>query len=788
MIKACLYLLAGIYALQLSSFATGSDLTAVALVASFLAAFLRAWQGPSWFFLGLAAYALAAAGILADRLDPVYAGDSILTTVRIVDFPQRRGPTTSFLAEPADDARLPRLLRLGWFEPANSPALGDVWQLELRLRRPRGNLNPGVFDYEAWLFRSGIGATGYVVSGDRNRRVRAEAIGPVDTFRKRVVGRLVELPGGGEQAAVLAAISVGARHLITREQWERYARTGTGHLMAISGLHIGLAGAGGYLLVSLVGGLLMRRGNAHLLATVAAAAVAAAYGSVSGLGLPSQRAAIMIGLLALAVVGRRQPRPYRILAAACLVLAMIAPVETMAPGFKLSFAAVLILVWLGGQRPLVAAGDTCRWCALRQLGRVQVVLLFGLLPLTAGIFGRAALWSPAVNLAAVPVFSFVTVPFTLAGMVLDGPVAVLGDGCLRVAALSVRGVEAIIERAAAMPLAGQGLPRLRGVSRALLLLPLLWILLPRGWPGRQLAVLAVVAIVGYQPPRPVKGCFDFDVLDVGQGQAVLVRTASQDLLYDTGAVFRSGSSAADIVVLPFLAAERVERLDALVVSHADADHAGGVLPVLARVPTSRVLAGEALPGVRQRVEPCRAGMGWQVDGVAFAILHPPADSGFEGNDASCVLLVAAGKSRLLIGGDIEEKAEQHLLQHGSPPPVDVVVVPHHGSQTSSSRPFVTALAPDLAIVSAGFANRWGMPRSDVVDRWRAAGARVISTADAGAIQGRVCEDEGLIRMRRFRADRSRIWHEQGIAGGTRWSRSRAGFLYISIFPRVRLHG
>ena len=616
MIQACLYLLAGIYALQLSSFAKGSDLMALAFVASFFAAFLRSWQGPSWFFCGLAAYAFSAASIIGDRLDPIYAGDSILTTVRVAEFPQRRGPTVSFVAVPTDDPRLPRRLRISWFEPAALPALGDVWQFELRLRRPRGNLNPGVFDYEAWLFRSGIGATGYVVDGQRVRRIGAGALGPIDDFRQRFLGRLQALLPAGEETAVLAAISVGARHLVTREQWERYARTGTSHLMAISGLHIGLAAAGGYVLANVVGGWVLRRINAHVAATVAAFGLAAVYAAVSGLGLPSQRAAIMISLLALAVIRQRQPRPYRILVVACISLATIAPIETMAPGFKLSFAAVLILVWLGGQRWWVHTSAARYLGAVCQLSRVQLALLFGLLPLTAGIFGRAALLAPLVNLLAVPVFSFVTVPFTLAGMLLDGPAALLGDRCLQLAALSVGVVESVIDRAVGVTSFGTTLPRLRGVSRLLLLLPPLWILLPRGWPGRALAAVGIVAIVTYQPGRPARGCFDFDVLDVGQGLAVVVRTASQSLLYDTGAAFRSGSTVAETIVLPYLAAERIDRLATLIISHADIDHAGGVKPVLAHIPTARVLAGTRQLAIQTQISAIdRLGL------VVFARLH-----------------------------------------------------------------------------------------------------------------------------------------------------------------------
>ena len=757
MIQACLYLLAGIYALQLSSFASGSDLIALALVACFAAIFVNAWQGPSWLFVGLALFASSAARNLDDRLDVTYEGDSILAVVRIADFPRRRASALSFVAVPIGNERLPSRVRISWFEPNGIPALGDVWQFELRLRRPRGYRNPGVFDYEAWLFRSGIGATGYVVNGHRNRQLRADDTGMVNRLRRHVVERLVKLLPASGEAAVLAAISVGARHLVSAEQWRRYAHTGTSHLMAISGLHIGLAAGVGYLLARLVGGVFVNGLAGHTLGTIVAAFVGGLYGLMSGLAVPSQRAAVMIALVALIVIRHRQLRPFRILATTCLLLSIAAPISTMAPGFKLSFAAVLLIIWLGYRSPPGPLPPGLR--GVQQLGLLQVVLLLGLLPLTVTIFGRAALVAPMVNLIVVPIFSLVTVPLTLAGMVFDGPVRTLGDRCLQIAALSVGAVEFVIKAATELPGADLAVPRLRGAARLLLCLPLLWVLLPKGWPGRGLAWLGALAIVTYQPGRPAQGCFEFGVLDVGQGLAVVVRTANRVLLYDTGAAFRTGSSVAQTVVLPYFEAEGVGRLDTLIVSHADIDHAGGVRALLSAIEIGRLLAGDPLPDLHSRAIQCHAGMTWLADGVQFRILHPPQETEFEGNDASCVLLVQAGANRLLISGDIEKPAERSLVQSRQLQTVRVVVIPHHGSQTSSSRAFVAALAPRLAIVSAGYGNRWAFPRREVVDRWQAGGATVISTANSGAIQGLLCSASGIEFVSRFRADWGRIWHE-----------------------------
>ena len=761
MIHACLYLLAGVYALQLSSFATGSDLIATALVAFFIALFFRAWRGVSWSLLGVGLFAVSAAGTLADRLAPGYAGDSIVARVRIADFPVYKDPSLSFVAVPLDDQRLSERIRLSWFEPPDTIAFGDVWELELRLRRPRGNLNPGSFDYEAWLFRAGIGATGYVVAGRRNVRLHAGMLGPIERVRQRVVTRLTQLPLDSGNVAVLAAISVGARHLLGRDQWERYARTGTSHLMAISGLHISLAAGGAYILSSIVTGLILRRGNYHATATATALCVAAVYGGMSGLALPAQRATVMIALLAAAVVRRRQPRPITILAASCVLLTVLSPTATMAPGFKLSFAAVLILIWLARRMARIRqrswharlSGAVC------QLGAVQVLLLLGLMPLTAGIFGRVSLVAPAINLIAVPVFSFVTVPFTLGGIVLDGPLEPVGDRLLLIASWSVGAVESLIEIAADWPGAASDVAELQRGGRLCLLMPLLWAALPPGWPGRGLAWLGLLALVVHEPRRPAPGCLEIEVLDVGQGLSIVLRDAEHVLLYDTGPAFRGGRSMAEAVVLPHLASRGIDRIDTLIISHADLDHAGGVRPLLQGMETGTILAGEALPGLSSTYQLCRTDAEWVSGGIRFRIVHPVEGSAVEGNDASCVLLAETGGYRLLVSGDIERVAEDSLVARDALPRVTVAIVPHHGSLTSSSEAFVDVLRPELAIVSAGYRNRWGFPKDDVVERWRAAGARVLGTAESGAISARICAATGLQAIGRHRPDHRRIWHE-----------------------------
>jgi competence protein ComEC len=761
MIRACLFLLAGVYALQLSSFARDSDLIAVVLIAFCVALELGKFRLLLLSVAGTVLFLLATLEVISSRIPHELVGDSVVVQVRIVEFPKRSGLNVSFVAKTADNSRLPQRVRISWHEPPVAIRLGDVWQFELRLRRPRGSSNPGAFDYEAWLLRQHVGAIGYVVSGRRNHLLRSGDLSAIERMRQRVVDRVTAIVPEIENAAVLAAISVGARHLVTAKQWDRYARTGTSHLMAISGLHVGLAAAGGYFLAAVIACVLRLRVNQHFAATAAALSVAVAYALISGLAVPAQRASLMIATVAAAVLWRRQIRPLRTIAAACVLIIVLSPLATMAPGFKLSFTAVLVLIWLARRYPGKHKGSRYLrpLSAVRQLGAVQVLLLLGLLPLSVLIFGRIVLAAPIVNLIAVPVFSFVTVPFTFAGLILDGVFQPLGDRALLIAAISLEQIEMLIAGAALVPGASHATPAITGAAWLYIALPLAWVVFPPGWPGRCIAWIAVVAVLLYTPTRPPRGCTDIDVLDVGQGLAIVVRTSRHVVVFDTGPAFRGGNSAAETIVLPYLASFGVTRIDTLVVSHADLDHAGGVTAIHARVRVLDTIVGENLTSLSEPGRPCLAGDSWRFDGISFSFVHPPVREQYEGNNASCVLMISAGDHDMLITGDIERPVEEELVRAGTLPVVDAVIVPHHGSRTSSTPSFVRALSPATAIVSTGYGNRWGFPKKEVVDRWQAVGAVVLTTATSGAIGIRLCEDGGVVSLSRHRDLRRRIWHE-----------------------------
>ncbi len=760
-IKACVMMLAGGFAAQHSRVPLGSDLCTLILVSSIFLLLTANLRPVAFLLLGSSLFMLAGQGVVDDRLDARYEGDSMLARVRVVDFPEINDSSIVMLLTPIDDSRLPPRSRVSWYEAPVRPAIGEVWELEIRLRRPRGTSNPGDFDYEAWLFRNGIHASGYVVDGKRNRLLATGALSPIDRFRSDFVRRSESASRSTEVAAVLAAVGVGARHGLSNEQWQRYAQTGTSHLMAISGLHVGLAAAFTVFLVLSVLGMARVRGNNLLTAVMTGVVAALCYAGISGFGVPAERAALMLVFGAIVMLRRRQVDASAVVAAAGILVYLQNPLATMTPGFNLSFAAVILLLWLARHRPAMPSilGGWRRRLAdpVHRLLQMQIHLFFGLAPLTLLFFHRVAPLSIPTNLVAVPLFSFVSVPATLTGMLLGAFSETAATWVLRLAARSIEGLEALLAVLVRLPFADTTVARIDGIYWLAALLPAAWTLLPRGWPGRRLAILGLPALLLQAPDGPPRDCLDAHILDVGQGLATIVQTSSTTVVYDTGVSFRSGGSMAERVIVPFLRSRGIAAIDRLIVSHADIDHSGGVPTVLEQVRVGEVLLGEPLskpiPGARA----CRAGQGWSADSARFRVLHPPSDGVFSGNNASCVVRIDIGRFALLLTGDIETSAEQRLLQQRLLHPVDVVVVPHHGSNTSSSPQLVAALSPSLAVVPAGHGNRWGFPKPEVTRRWQAVGAQVLVTASTGAVSLRLCEQDGMRQVRKDRDRRQRFW-------------------------------
>jgi len=720
--------------------------------------------------LGVVWAALLAHARLADRLDPDLEGRDVVVTGVVASLPQpfERGVRFDFDVEiPATG--VPRKVSLSsyGFAAEDSHSVlpvraGERWRFAVRLRRPHGSANPHGFDYEAWLLERGIRATGYVRTPGR----RGEGLAPerldalvlrapylVDRLRENARERMLAALAGRPYAGVLVALAIGDQQAIDAGQWQLFARTGVSHLMSISGLHVTM-------LAGLLAGLASfawRRSERLALALPAQKAAALAgflaalgYCLVSGFAVPAQRTLYMVGVVAAALWLGRASSASRVLAAALLAVLLLDPWAVLSPGFWLSFAAVAVIFH-------VSAGHTAKPHWLAQWGRVQWAVTVGLAPLMLVLFRQVSLVSPLANALAIPLVSFVVTPLALAGAVLpfDWPL-LLGHALLE-AMMTALGWLA-------------GLPSALWQQHApvpwtvpLALLGIAWLLLPRGFPARWVGAVLAAPMFAVPPLAPAAGELWVTVLDVGQGLAVVARTERHALLYDAGPAFNAFADSGSRVVLPYLRGEGVARLDALVVSHDDRDHSGGAGSVVEGMPVA--ILWSSLPddhalrseGLQSRT--CAAGQTWQWDGIAFEFLNP-ADVGVGGraNNRSCVLRIAAPGGRVLLTGDIERAAERELLQRVPELlPAEALLVPHHGSATSSSPEFVEAVAPRYAVFTVGYRNRFGHPREDVLERYRQTGSALLRTDAAGAIEMRF--SPGILQVQAQRERARRYWHD-----------------------------
>lgn len=629
------------------------------------------------------------------------------------------------LSDGERDYPSPGRVRLNWYRDAPPLSPGDRWRLTVRLKRPHGMANPGVVDYERTLFQKGIRATGYIREDARNGRLDTLYAGYLFQRLRQMIGARIDatLPAG-QSVGLVRALVIGDRSKISRDEWTLFRRTGTNHLVAISGLHIGIVSSLGFFL----GGWLWRRSATlcSLLPAPQAAAFAAlvcgfCYAGLAGFAIPCLRALVMLAAVLGGLFFRRLLHPSRSLCIALWSILLLDPVSVLSTGFWLSFGAVAVIM-LG---VLGRSGFTTR--PLPALFRVQWVVALGLAPLLLLLGLDLPLVSPLVNLLVVPLFSLFMVPFTLLSVLLlmlwSAPGAIL----LTAAAWLLGQTESLLAMVAAHgeTLSLSGTPpswMLLG-----LLLSILLLLLPAGIPGRWLGTLLLCPLLLYRPPQPSRGEVWMTMLDVGQGLAIVLETSEHVLLYDTGPRFPSGFNTGDAVVLPFLRSRGVERVDRIIVTNGDVDHRGGLAAVLHSFPGAQLLSGEPRRISSGEALRCSAGMRWVWDGVTFEILHPDGSARWRGNNASCVLAVRTAAGQLLLTGDIEAEAEMSLVkQFGKRLLATAVTVPHHGSAGSSDARFISATAPRYALVSSGYQNRYGFPQGG--------GSRALASTRGGYLE------------------------------------------------------
>lgn len=698
--------------------------------------------------------AMSGALLLAQRPALPPRGEMATLVVRIADFPQSREGGQRLLADvveaPAGAGLSPGVrLRLADYGAGRVYQPGETWRLRLRLRAPHGLRNPGTFDYETWLFQQGIVATGTVRDDAANARLAPAPLG-LARVRTHLAQRIDQALAGHPQAGLVRALALGDQGAITPAQWTVFRDTGTAHLAVVSGQHILMAAAPVYGLTRWLWPrlpALALRLAAPRAAALALFGAASAYGLLAGLTVPTQRALIMLAVFTSAVWWRRERSALRLLLGALALVLTIDPRAALAPGTWLSFGAVACLYAGFG-------GRLGRLRPAQLLWHGQWVVALGLAPVLLLAFGRLSWVAPAVNLILVPLFSIALLPLILAGTLLAVVHPALGAPVLGLAAGLLSGLWTPWSLIAAWPASAGSLPMPGLLGAGLMATGTAWLLAPRGFPGRAVGLLLVLGVLLRPSWRPEHGALEAVMLDVGQGEAIVLRTARHVLLYDTGP--RMGASdAVEWVIAPYLRGQGLERLDRVIISHPDSDHSGGAERLRRAMPVADWLGGgpSPYPGTRA----CRAGMTWDWDGVRFEILHPEA--GYQGpdNDGSCVLRVVAPGGRLLIVGDLERAGEAAVLDRDAEVQADVLVVGHHGSAGASSPAFLAAVAPRWALVPAGYGNRWGFPAAAVRQRLARQGSVAMVSGERGAV--RVLFDRVRpMSVQALRCGQTRYWH------------------------------
>lgn len=712
---------------------------------------------------------LQAASSLAQQLPATLEQQDIVISGQVLELPQQEARRARFVFRVDGDSTQPiqlrgKRLQLAWYDdykqardstpPRYRLHAGSRWQMTVKLRAPRGLRNPGGFDAEKQALADRIAATGYLRNPEKARQLASPA--GIDAWRERMSARIaaaVTTPS----SRYIRALALGDTRAIEDVDWEVLRAVGVTHLIAISGFHVGLV-AGFFALLSSLAWRIFPSLGRHMprqhAAAMAAILGAVGYAAVAGFSLPTVRTVLMIGVVVLAKLLRRTQRTVDVLSVTAIVVLLVDPLSLLSAGFWLSFAGVAWLLWC-----LPDAMDKSWRAMVRGFFSAQAVATIGLLPFGVALFGQASMAGPIANIIAIPWWSLVVVPLALFGTALEAVHAGLGAWSWRLSAWTFDLTWPLFTRLAQSPLALWWLPEAAWYALPLALLGGFWLLLPRGIPGKPVAVMLWLPLLCPNLHLPRQGEADLVVIDVGQGLSVLVRTAHHNLLYDMGPAMPEGFDAGERVGVPALHALGVRRLDMAVVSHGDNDHAGGFPAVARAFPPALALTPDGAPPLPNG-RSCLAGQTWQWDGVRFRFLHPPLYFPYLGNDAGCVLRIETPHGAALLTADIDQIIERDLLRgNRADVRADVVVVAHHGSNGSSDPAFVAATSARYALISAGYGNRFHHPRPQAVARWQQAGAQVLVTMDTGAQHVRLGANGVTVEGRRRL--QPRLWDAAG---------------------------
>jgi len=745
----------------------------------FVLAFLLPWRQPMFRTFAAAIIGFCWATVfstwrLDNRLEESFEVQQIRIQGRVVGLPVTRSDHIQFYLRPFSMqvvhgsgsavalSKLPGKIKLSWYQFSDKLQAGEIIDVKVKLKRPNGFMNSGGFDYETWLFTRGVDAVGYVQKRypqpDNSHVIalRLTVSEVVDTWRQRLLNKLQNCVDDLPNAGLIIALVLGERFAVTGEQWRLFQNSGTNHLLAISGLHIGFVAAMVFFISRRLWSCLALANNipAQRAAALPALLAALTYAALAGFSIPTQRALIMVLLLLIAHWRRSATASSHSLACAAVVVLVINPLSVLDAGFWLSFIAVASLMYsLSPQRRQQSIYR--RWVV------PQLAVFFGLGWFILKQYGQLPLLSPVANIVAIPWVSFVTVPLCLVAAPLLWLAPALARGLLYLADASLSLLQHFLTWLDRLQWQLQIFSIEAVWPWLFALLGVLLLMLPNRMPLRLLALGLCAPLFFTAREEPATGQFTVTFLDVGQGLAIMVATRQHLLLYDSGPRYSKNFDAANAVILPWLRHSGYTRLDKLILSHHDSDHIGATLTLVKNYTVDQI-STTWLEKYQVTTNSCQENQHWNWDGVDFTVLHPAADfpGGESDNNHSCVIKISNDKQRVLLTGDIERKVEQSLIQRypGEELKSDVLLVPHHGSKSSSSPEFIDKVSPRWAIASTGYRNRFGFPKSEIVERYLQRGIAFLSTSHYGALTflfDGVTEPQ---LRQAYRVDKSRYWH------------------------------
>lgn len=672
----------------------------------------------------------------------------------VVTVPSQSTQQADFMLQPEHTNIL---IKLYWQSPLQTVYVGDKWRFLVKLKRVHGTQNPGEFDYEAWALQKRLRATGRVLPSRQNQLLaHAYFMHPIDQLRQHLLQRLLRYLPATPTAVWLPALIVGERGHIPAEQWQVLRQTGTNHLMAIAGLHIGIVATIAHFLVTRIWrryALLCLYQPAQQVGTYAALIVAVLYSALSGFSIPTQRACLMLSLYILLTILRRRSSLWSPWSAALFMVILFNPLSVLTESIWLSFGTIALIIY-GMSARLAPQGWWWKW------GRVQWVIGVGLIPLSLLFFQQSSLVSFLANSIAIPWLGFLILPFCFLSGIFLSLFEPLGVLFLQIANKSLALLWVILSWFASLPIATWHGAIPNFIVLAITVAAFFVLLLPRGVPGRWLGILWLAPLLLYASPRLPVGAIRMTLLDVGQGLAVVVQTRTHTLVYDAGPKLGEGIDAGESVVVPFLHASSIKRIDKLVISHGDNDHIGGARAMLAALQVNDLQTSVPTELAAYRARLCEAGQHWTWDGVDFRFLYPTSYDLQQGNNSSCVLRIENGDHAILLTGDIEQYAEWQLLARSRQQlSAAILVAPHHGSQTSIVPAFVAAVHPDVVLYAVGYRNRYHFPHRKVLDTYTQMHAQQFDTANSGAITFELLPGMPLQPPHLYRHDHLRYWFD-----------------------------